>query len=207
MNHRFLLLLERILFGHDPLPSLLLFPKEEEIRNWKLDTPEYCLQKMDDLKRKTSVIHDILIPNLEQQNIPEMLSSLQQFLSTKPILLKRKIIWWPCPKSIPETLQNKLLKMIEESNFDFIFLFLIYRPMPLLPTFLSRMFQIKNLFYETNPLTYQNQFQTLWQTSKVSTFQDFQNLWEQNGWDEKYLLTQISDKLLNQSTQKNSILS
>ena len=200
MNHLFLNLLNDLLHKKNPSPSFVLYPNEEEINYWKLETPDECLKS---LGYSLKFLDDIFVPQMEDYSVSEITTQLHHFLSTHSLHLSKKIVWWPCVKSFPLALQNKLLKFVEDGGIDYVFLFWIFRPVVLLPTFQSRTIKLKNLFPQTS---IQVDTHPAWELMKHASFADFQVSWEKNQWSEKYILNEISKKLLATNNSKNSFV-
>jgi hypothetical protein len=180
-----------LLTSDRPFPSFVLNASEEEKLKWKLETPHHLLQSLG--PSYVSMIDDILVPTPSDLTIGEVISMIHQFLSTRPKLASKKIIWWTWDKSLPTPLQNKLLKLIEESGQEYLFLFWMFSATNLLPTFRSRTVQWKNIFGGPSSTQAPKDFPDL---NDLSSFAQFQELWDKYNWNEKQLLDWISYHLL-----------
>jgi hypothetical protein len=173
------------------VPSFLISTSPSNVQHFSLERPLEILKEAGIFGKK---LEDAFF-SADYDSSQDALKKLHSFLATKPLFLKRKFIWWPIKDDFNFSIQNKLLKTIEDAGESFGFIFCKYSAKPLLPTIESRLITIRLRSLSSDSSQEPSAVQSLFATS-ATTFQEFQKQWEEGQWTEKYVLGRLADKLM-----------
>ncbi|MDH4467135.1 MAG: hypothetical protein QE271_03685 [Bacteriovoracaceae bacterium] len=194
MNHSPASILEKVLNSEGIVPSFLLLTSESEFERLNLARP---MEILKDLGISGKKLEDGFFSS-DFESSSAALEKLTNFLTHRPLYLKRKFIWWVVQADFQLSIQNKLLKTIEEAGDFYSFIFCKYSARPLLPTVESRLvtWRIRDVSHDKELASETENFTIF----SATHFQEFQKKWEENKWSEKMVLESICKKALQNNS-------